>query len=468
MKRLKIVVTGSSDQGFLQLYSSLKEEGFDISQFKSLPEFLTRKGRNLPSLILFNLDNSKLKEHVFKEIKKAYPAVPVIILSSPEPDCIKKSLQLVKIGAYDYLKKPFTMDELKIVIRRALKEKMQNLSGVSMKKDDLDFSSFLPGFIVGKNHQMRQAITLAQKVAPTDFTVLIQGESGTGKEMVASLIHSLSRRRKKDFLKLNCAALTESIMESELFGYERGAFTGADTKKKGLFAAIDGGTILLDEITETSTNTQAKLLRIIENKEFIPVGGTAPVKCDVRIIAATNKDLREEIQRKRFRSDLYFRINTFTIYLPPLRERKEDIPLFIDHFVKKYSTCLKKEIEGLSSEIYEILLNYPWPGNIRELETTVLRMVVTCSKPFITLEEVKDVLPAMSKNRKSPLPFEKAREKFLSCWEEKYIKELLLLSRGNISQAAKRAGVTRAYLYKKINKYQIDLAFYRKKASFVF
>jgi len=321
-----------------------------------------------------------------------------------------------------------------------------------------------PDFILGKNHQMRKMINLIPQIAPTDFTVLIEGESGTGKEMVASIIHRASNRREKSFLRLNCAALTESIMESELFGYERGAFTGAENKKIGLFSAAEGGTLLLDEIAEASLNTQAKLLRVIENKEFIPVGGVKPVKCDVRVIVSTNSNLKEDIKKKRFREDLYYRINAFTISLPPLRERREDIPLFIEHFLKKYSSYFNKKIEEVSPEVYEYLLNYSWPGNIRELETTVLRMIVACKKPVATLKEVKEVLPlknSISKKQTAFLSFEDAKKRILRSFEEKYIKEILLRCKGNITRAARKARVTRSFIYQKIKQYGIDLSFYR-------
>jgi len=461
-KSLALVV-GPFEGDFSKLTSSLKEEGLRIKQIKLVPRVF-KKCKELPALILFDLDRPDVKYlDTFREIKKKYPSTPIIILSSSNPTYMEKTLRLIKEGAYDYLKKPFIMDELKILIRRALKKNIY-------EEQEHPSDSFLPAdFILGKNLKMRKIVRFIQEVASTDLTVLIEGESGTGKEMIASIIHRLSKRRKNPFLRLNCAALTESIIESELFGYEKGAFTGAENKKIGLFSAAESGTLLLDEIAETSMNTQAKLLRVIENKEFIPVGGIAPVKCDVRLIVATNKNLEEEIEKKKFRSDLYYRINAFAISLPPLRERREDIPLFVDHFLKKHSRYLNKKIEGISSGVYEFLLNYSWPGNIRELEATLVKMIVVCRKSLITLREVEEVLPrrgSILTRKDSFLSFEEAKKGLLSSFEEKYIKELLLIYKGNITRAAKQARVTRSFIYQKAKQYGIDLSLYRKTSPF--
>jgi DNA-binding NtrC family response regulator len=409
MNGRSLVLAGGPGEGdFAKLTSSLSEEGFRVKQVK-LASWILKKCKEPPALILLDLDSLGVKYlDTFKKIKKKYPSTPIILFSSSSPICMEKALRLIKEGVYDYLKKPFVMDELKILIRKALRKNIY-------ENQPHPSDSFLPtDFILGKNSQMRKMIRFIQEVAPTEITVLIEGESGTGKEMVASIIHRLSKRQEKPFLKLNCAALTESIMESELFGYERGAFTGAENKKIGLFSAAQSGTLLLDEIAEASMNTQAKLLRVIENKEFIPVGGIAPVKCDVRLIVATNKNLEEEIEKKRFRSDLYYRINSFTISLPPLRERREDIPLFIDYFLKKHSRYFNKEIQGISSEVYQFLLNYSWPGNIRELEATLVKMIIVCRKSLITLKEVEEVLPRRGSilKKKSLLSFEEAKKSF--------------------------------------------------------
>ena len=447
------------EDSFSELILSLKQEGLTTKKAGYTLQIF-KESKNSPVLIIFDLDRSGEKPvDAFRKIKKKHPSIPVIILSSSSPAYLEKTFKLIKEGAHDYLKKPFIVDEAKILIRKALGEKKEK----SNKKKHPLYPFLPPDFILGKNHQMRKMINLIPQIAPTDFTVLIEGESGTGKELVASIIHKASNRREKSFLRLNCAALTESIMESELFGYERGAFTGAENKKIGLFSAAEGGTLLLDEIAEASLNTQAKLLRVIENKEFIPVGGVKPVKCDVRVIVSTNSNLKEDIKKKRFREDLYYRINAFTITLPPLRERREDIPLFIEHFLKKYSSYFNKKIEEVSPEVYEYLLNYSWPGNIRELETTVLRMIVACKKPVITLKEIEEVfsLKTLSIKQEAFLSFEDAKKRILRSFEEKYIKEILLRCKGNITRAARKARVTRSFIYQKIKQYGIDLSFYR-------
>ena len=442
-----------------EIASSLREEGFKV--VKDDLKVLKRK-KNSASLVLFNLERPDEKTlSLFRKTRRHLPDIPFIVLSSPGPACIERVLKLVtKEGAYDYIKKPFLMDELKIIVRRALKKEKTSSS------EKTSSFSFLPSdFVLGKNQKMKEIVGIIKEIAPTELTILIRGESGTGKEMLASIIHKLSKRYEGPFLRLNCAAICESIMESELFGYERGAFTGADTRKKGLFSAADGGTLLLDEIAKASLNTQAKLLGVIERKEFIPVGGISPVKCDVRLIIATNSNLEEEIKKGRFLADLYYRINTFSISLPPLRERREDIPLLVEHFLKKYNSYFGKNIKRVSPEVYNFLVEYPWPGNIRELESFVVKMVVVCKGSSITLNDIKKFFPHKALKKKRFLPFEEAKRSFLTSFEEKYIRELLLLSQGNIKAAAEKAGVTRAFIYQKIRKYNIDLSFYRRKSS---
>lgn len=455
MKDRPLILLVSVNVGdFSLLESSIREEGYEFITVNPFSKGL-RKLKKKPSLILFDLDQLDIKcVSILREIKKSHPDVPVIVLSQPKSSQIEKALRLIKEGAYDYLKKPFIVDELKILIRRAI------------RKNPSQNEAF-PGFVLGKDPKMKKALMLAKTIAPTDLTVLIEGESGTGKEILASFIHKLSKRKGKLFLKLNCAALTESIMESELFGYERGAFTGAENKKIGLFSAAEGGTLLLDEIAEISLTTQAKLLRVIENKEFIPVGGIAPVRCDVRLIVATNKSLGEEMEKGRFRRDLFYRINFFTIYLPPLRERKEDIPLFINYFLKKYNRILNKKIEGLEDDVYALFLNYPWPGNIRELESALLKTFIICDKSIITIKDVREALPRINSYflNNSIKPFKEAKDMFLESFEERYIKDLLLRSRGNILKAAKEAKVTRSFLYYKIKQYGINLSMYRNSLT---
>jgi len=443
-----------------KLNHSLQEEGLKVKKVPLIIETLRKK--LFPSLILFNLEKVDMgSRDLFRKVKKIYPSVPVIIFSSKDPGEVEKNLKFIKEGAYDYIKKPFVIDELKIVIRKALRDNRRE----SFEKDYSSGFTLPSDFILGENPRMREIFNLLREIAPTDLTVLIKGESGTGKEMIASIIHGLSKRQKEPFLRLNCAALCESIMESELFGYERGAFTGADTKKIGLFSAAEGGTLLLDEIAQTSTNTQAKLLRVIENKEFIPVGGIAPVKCNVRLIVATNKNLEKEVREGRFLVDLYYRINTFFISLPPLRERKEDIPLFVNHFLKKHSRYFNKSIKGVSQEVYDFLINYPWPGNIRELESTVIKMIIVSKKSLITLGEVRKILPSRGCFAKDSFSsFEEAKRVFLNSFEKKYIEDLLIRCRGNVTAAARMAKVTRSFIYQKTRQYKIDLSLYRKNS----
>ncbi len=462
-KRSLVLVVGSFKGIISELISYLNEEGFEVEQIKPASLVSRKRYKDCPALVLLELTEKNADYlKIFREIKKRYTFTPVVVFSPFAPAYSRKIFQMIQEGAYDYIKEPFVIDEVKILIRKALKENLYN-----RRKRLNSFSSLFPDFIVGENPKMREMLDLVKEIASTDFTILIEGESGTGKDMIASVVHKLSKRKDKPFLRLNCAALTESIAESELFGYEKGAFTGADTRKIGLFSAAQGGTLFLNEIAEASLGTQAKLLQVIENKEFIPVGSVTPIKCDVRLIIATNKDLKEEIKKNRFRSDLYYRISIFTLSLPPLRERKEDIPIFIKHYLKKYSLHFSKDIRKISPRVYKFLLNYSWPGNIRELEATILKMIVVSKGPVITLEEVEKVLPGKGSFPSGHLflPFEEAKREFLQSFEKQYIKDLLIICKGNVAKMAREAKVTRSFIYQKIKQYGIDLSFYREKIS---
>lgn len=460
------LLAGTFKGSIAQLNLSLTEEGLEVKQIG--PRVLISEDcDDYPALIFLEITGED-KDYltIFRKIKQKFPSTPVILFSPFSPADSKEVSQLIKEGVYEHLREPFDVDEVMILVRRALRENMQ---GQKDKQSRKSFSSLPANFILGKNPEIKEVIRLVREVAPTDLTVFIHGESGTGKDMVASIIHELSGRKGKPFLRLNCAALTETIMESELFGYERGAFTGAEAKKKGLFSAAQGGTLLLDEIGEASLTTQVKLLRVIEDKEFIPVGGTSPVKCDVRLIVATNKDLKKEIKGNRFRPDLYYRINIFSLYLPPLRERREDIPIFVKHYLKKHCFNFNKQTKKISPLVYDFLLNYSWPGNIRELEATMLKMVVASRGPVISLKDVEQVLPREEYGmlKHSLFPYEKAKRRYLRSFEKQYIKDLLIRCKGNVTRAAKQANVTRSFIYKKVREYGMELSSYRRITSFI-
>jgi DNA-binding NtrC family response regulator len=294
---------------------------------------------------------------------------------------VENAVQAMKLGAFDYFRKPFDVEEVKVVVEkalsiRALKDQVTSLKKQVRERDRLDR-------IIGKSPKMREAYDLIEQVAPSRSTILITGESGTGKEMIARAIHAHSPRADKNFVAVNCAAISGELLESELVGHEKGSFTGAVSSKIGKFEFADGGTLFLDEIGEMDPKLQAKLLRVLQENEIDRVGGTKPIPVDVRVVASTNRSLRDQIKKGDFREDLFYRLNVVNIAFPPLRERKEDIPILARHFVGKYAEQNAKEIEGISPEALETLMKFNWPGNVRELENVIERAVVLCREPSI-------------------------------------------------------------------------------------
>jgi two-component system, NtrC family, response regulator AtoC len=310
-----------------------------------------------------------------------------VVLVHTEIDSVNEAARAVKAGAYGILRKPFNIPELSFHIKKALEKRSQNLSALNEKKQ---FSNiYQPSSFIGQCPQIKQVFTIVTKVAKSRSSVIITGETGTGKELIAGSIHYNSDRSQKPFVRVNCAALPESLLESELFGYERGAFTGADKTRIGRFEQADGGSIFLDEVADMSLYTQAKVLRVLQEKEFERVGSNQTVKTDVRIISATNKDLLSLIEKGEFREDLYYRLNVINIHLPPLRERGEDIRLLVHFFVRKYSPTANRRIRGVHREAMKMLTDYHWPGNIRELENTIERAVLMTQGDIITPEELR-------------------------------------------------------------------------------
>ncbi len=320
---------------------------------------------------------------ILRRAKEIDPNIGVILITAF--GSIKNAVQAMKEGAFDYITKPFSIDEVEMTVEKFFQYQRLVHENLYLRTE-LGRRYGIEN-IVGRSPKMQAVFEQVYAVAPSNATVLIQGPSGTGKELIARAIHELSPRRNRAFVKTNCAALPEGLVESELFGHEKGAFTGAIRRTKGRFELADGGTLLLDEISEISASLQAKLLRVLQEKEFEKVGNPETVSVDVRVIATTNRDLREEIAAGRFREDLFYRLNVVPINLPPLCERKEDIPLLVDHFVEKYSRQNSRVIEGVEPEVMDKLLSYSWPGNVRELENVVERAVVISRGPVLTARD---------------------------------------------------------------------------------
>jgi two-component system response regulator HydG len=385
------------------------------------------------------------------EIKAFNPAIPVIIMTAYSS--VESAVDAMKNGAYDYLTKPLDFDELRLTMERAM-EHSQLREENRLLRETLG-AHFDTQHIIGRSPAMVRLMETVAQVAPTEATVLITGESGTGKEMIAGAIHFNSPRKDGPFVKINCAAITETLLESELFGHEKGAFTGAYKKKEGRFRQAHGGTLFLDEVSEMSLAMQVKLLRVLQDREITRVGGEEVINVDVRIIAATNKDLPKEIEAGRFRDDLYYRLNVVAIAMPPLRERREDIPLLAQHFLEQFSERNRKQIKGFTPQAMDRLLRHEWPGNVRELMNAVERAVVLARTDY--LDEGEFPLVPGEDKPEGEVPLEEAVSLDLPLdeVEKTTILRMLAHTNGNKSEAARRLGITRRTLHKKLKAYGV-------------
>lgn len=378
------------------------------------------------------------------EAKQVAPLTPVIIITAF--GTIESAIKAMKMGAYDYITKPFQMDELVITVKKALENRLLKKEVMRLKKEVESRYHF--HHLIGKSPSMQKIYDLIERISDTSSNVLITGESGTGKELVAKAIHYNGIRKEGPFIAVNCAAIPETLLESELFGYKKGAFTDAKSDKKGLIFEAHEGTLFLDEITEMPFTLQAKLLRVIEGREVRPLGDTNTYAIDVRIISTSNRDINSLIQQNQFREDLYYRLKVIDIELPPLRERREDLPPLIQHFIGKFNIELKKNISGISESALRIILNYSWPGNVRELENVIQRAITLGQHEMILLED----LPIQMVQEKDEGLIEKGvREKYtIDQLEKEYIKKVLIEVGGNKSKAAEILGLDRKTLYRKL------------------
>lgn len=386
---------------------------------------------------------------VLSTARQVDPDVPVILMTAQAT--LQSAVQAVNEGAFYYIQKPFRNDELIAILRRAAEHRRLRVENHSLKQEIKRRDRTTSGRPIGRSKSWNEVLKLAETVAPTDSTVLITGESGTGKEVIARYIHELSARAEHSFLSINCGALPESLLESELFGHVKGSFTGAVKDKMGLFAAADHGTFFLDEIGETTPSTQVKLLRVLQQREVIPVGATESVSVNTRVLAATNRDFEEEIKRGSFRADLYYRLNVIAVHLPPLRHRADDIPLLADSFLARSGQLRGEEAKVLAEETLDALMAYAWPGNVRELENALERAVIL--SPGDTIRA--DALPERVTARKAePLVSERAPvSPTLEAIERAYIRWVLQNEGGNKSRAADMLGIDPSTLYRKLARY---------------
>lgn len=387
---------------------------------------------------------------VLKYVKEKKPDIPVIMITAY--GSIKQAVDALKAGALDYVVKPFDLDELKIVVGHGLEQRRLRLENVLLKKELKKKYCFEN--MIGKSKKMAEIFSLIEKIAATDSTVLITGESGTGKELAAKSIHFLSHRRDKRFVSINCAALPEGLLESELFGHVRGSFTGAVADKKGMFEVAQAGTLFLDEVGETSPLTQVKLLRALQEKRIRAVGSTEEIPVDVRIIAATNQDLKEKIKEGQFREDLYYRLNIISFEMPPLRVRMEDLPLFITHFIQKFNGQMGKKMMNISSEVMRIFESYSWPGNVRELENVIERAVAIEDSETIGVKSLpKDMLNSSENDTVQDI---RPGFNLTACLDElsqNYIRKAHDEAGGNLQKTANFLGISYRSLRYLIDKY---------------
>ncbi len=451
----KILVVDDEPNMLLVLETTLKKEGYEVATAPDGLEALQVLRDDDVAVIVTDLKMPKLGGlGLLARVVKDYPSIPVIMITAH--GTVETAVKALKKGAFDYITKPFEQQDLKNIIRKAFKTH-------SLSEDDL-----IPGTdeiehydIIGTGKKMMKIYDVIKKVAPMTTTILITGETGTGKELIANAIHRNSPRKNDPFIKINCAAIAENLLESELFGYEKGAFTGAINRKPGRFELAHKGTIFLDEVGELPKDMQVKLLRVIQDQEFERVGGLRTIKVDVRLITATNRDLYQDVKVKRFREDLYYRLNVLPVHIPSLRERKEDIPVLTDYFVDKFNKKLNRNIQVIDSTVREMLLNYHWPGNIRELENLVERLVLLAQDDIIRTgdlpPEIKlsESVIQTADSMKTGESFKDIIKSKTGEIERQMIARVLEECDGNVSRAALQLGLSRKGLQLKMIKYDL-------------
>lgn len=436
----KILVI-DDEKSILDLLSVVFEkEGYLVETSLSATRAVEFMGHKDFDLIISDIKMPKMNGmELLKYVKENRPDIPVIMITAY--GTIKQAVEALKAGAMDYVVKPFDVEELKIIVAQGLEKKRLREENIFLKKElkkKYDFEN-----MVGKSKTMKEIYSLIEKVSVTDSTVLISGESGTGKEMAARAVHFLSNRRERSFVSINCGALPENLLESELFGHVKGSFTGAVATKKGMFEIAEKGTLFLDEVSEMSPWTQVKLLRALQDRKIRRVGGTEEIPVDVRIIAATNQNLQERIDGGKFREDLFYRLHVISFEMPPLRKRKEDIRLLVSHFLDKYCKGMGRAIKRISPEVFNVFESYPWPGNVRELENTIERVVAIEERETITRESLPKEMLLPNRRQDVSLSLQPGFDLNAKMDEisNQYVQQALIESRGNLKEAASLLGI---------------------------
>ena len=425
------------------LGAALEMDGYTVFLAADGKQGLEILERGDIDLVITDLKMSEVSgEEILAKVTGETPGIPVIVLTGH--GTIDSAVDAMRKGAYDFLTKPVNLDRLSLLVKRALERREISLQNSVYRKEIEGKTTFEN--MIGKSHEIQKVFDLVKKVAPSKASVLITGESGVGKEMIANALHNLSPRKDKPFIKVHCAALSDSLLESELFGHEKGAFTGAIAMKRGRFELAHEGTIFLDEIGEISQNVQVKLLRVIQERKFERVGGEETLDVDVRIIAATNRNLEEEIKKGNFREDLYYRLNVVNINVPPLRERKDDIPIMVNNFIRKFSKENNKNITTVDTKAKNALYSYDWPGNIRELRNCIEGAVVIAEGSTLRLEDLPPAVRKSQENSSISIP----AGTDMDTAEKIIIRETLLFCHGNKSKTAQVLGIGRKTLHRKL------------------
>ena len=426
----------------------MRREGYEVTACLSGEEALAALAAQEYDVVLTDLRMDQVDGiQVLRACRERYPDAEVIMITGYAT--IETAVEAMKGGAFHYIAKPYRLDEVRTIVRAALDKVMLRRENRRLK-DQIESLSNRPR-IVTRDIQMERLLSMGERIAPTDCNVLITGESGTGKELVARFLHEHSNRRNGPFMAVNCGAFNEDLLGNELFGHVKGAFTGASSDKKGLIEAASGGTLFLDEVTEMSPAMQVKLLRVVQEGEVLPLGATRPVAVDVRIVAATNRDIQQEVKSGAFRKDLYFRLNVVILHVPPLSERRNDIPLLAHHFLDRFALVMRKDVRDISPNALQRLMSYSYPGNVRELENIIERAVALCPGPVIRVAHLPDEFREFSLPDVAPSD---SRVPTLAEQEEEYIKWVLKRTGGNQTQAAQLLGIDRVSLWRKLKRFQ--------------
>ena len=460
-KHEHILVVDDDEQFRNGLISLLRDEGYSVSGATSGPAALLYASETHVDVILSDLVMEPMSgTQLLTQVSLKFPGIQMILMTGH--GSIQNAVEAMREGAYDYLTKPFKNEELLIRIRRALQDKKKSAELERLR--EVVEKTFSFGNIVSQNEKMQQVFKLVRQVAETDATVLVLGETGTGKELIARAIHFNSPRRDNPLITVNCSAIPESLIESELFGHEKGAFTGANRLRVGKFEEAAGGTVFLDEIADLPLQVQTKLLRFLQEKQVDRIGTNAPLIVDTRVVAATNRDLHTMVGDGTFREDLFYRLNVFPIVLPPLRERLDDIPLLAEYFLKKHQLPGRQPINGISPSVIHEMMNYDWKGNIRELENLMKRAIIKTEGSTLIELDVPNrsgILPPEDLREPpatTPLLYKKYLDQVLRDAEQKFLVRALKESKGNLNQAAKMMEVDRKTIYRKIEEYDIDVS----------